>query len=44
MGLTQYVFHAAYHKSQIISTLRMMGKEGVGADYLFYLSHLENTR
>jgi len=42
--LTQYVVHTAYHRSQIMSALRMMGKEGVGTDYLFYLSHLENTK
>ena len=39
--LTQYVVHTAYHRGQIMSALRMMGKEGVGTDYLFYLSHLE---
>jgi len=44
MGLTQFVVHTAYHRSQIMSALRMMGKEVVGTDYLFYLSHLENTR
>ena len=42
--LTQYVVHTAYHRSQIMSALRMMGKEGVGTDYLFYLSHLKNTK
>ncbi len=42
--LTQYVVHTAYHRSQIMSAMRMMGKEGVGTDYLFYLSHLENTK
>ena len=42
--LTQYVVHTAYHRSQIMSALRMMGKDGVGTDYLFYLSHLKNTK
>ena len=42
--LTQYIVHTAYHRSQIMSALRLMGKEGVGTDYLFYLSHLENTK
>ena len=42
--LTQYVVHTAYHRGQIMSALRMMGKEGVGTDYLFYLSHLKNTK
>ncbi len=41
--LTQYVVHTAYHRGQIMSALRMMGKEGVRTDYLFYLSHLENS-
>jgi uncharacterized damage-inducible protein DinB len=41
--LTQYVVHTVYHRGQIMSALRMMGKEGVGTDYLFYLSHLENS-
>ena len=40
--LTQYVVHTAYHRSQIMSALRMMGKKGIGTDYLFYLSHLED--
>jgi len=40
--LTQYVVHTSYHRGQIMSALRMMGKEGIGTDYLFYLSHLEN--
>ena len=38
----QYLVHTAYHRSQIMSVLRMMSKEGIGTDYLFYLSHLEN--
>lgn len=42
--LILYVIHIAYHRSQIMSSLRMMGKEGVGTDYLYYLSHLENTK
>ena len=42
--LTQYVVHTAYHRGQIMSALRIMGKEGVGTDYLFYLSHLKNTK
>ena len=31
-------------RGQIMSALRIMGKEGVGTDYLFYLSHLKNTK
>jgi len=42
--LIQYVVHTAYHRGQIMSALRIMGKEGVGTDYLFYLSHLKNTK
>lgn len=38
----QYIIHTAYHRSQIMSAMRMLGKEAVGTDYLFYLSHLEN--
>ncbi len=40
--LTQYVVHTSYHRGQIMSALRMMDKEGVGTDYLFYLSHLKD--
>ena len=40
--LTQYVVHTSYHRGQIMSALRMMGKEGIGTDYLFYLSYLED--
>ena len=41
---TQYLIHTAYHRSQIMSALRMMEKEGIGTDYLFYLSHLAIDR
>ncbi len=36
----QYIIHTAYHRSQIMSAMRILGKEGVGTDYLFYLSSL----
>jgi uncharacterized damage-inducible protein DinB len=36
----QYMVHTAYHRSQIMSAMRMLGKEGIGTDYLFYLSSL----
>lgn len=36
----QYIIHTAYHRSQIMSAMRMLGKEGIGTDYLFYLSSL----
>lgn len=39
----QYMVHTAYHRSQIMSAMRMLGKEGIGTDYLFYLSHLHNS-
>ena len=37
----QYLLHSTYHRSQIMSALRMMDKKGIGTDFLFYLSHLE---
>ena len=37
---TQYLIHTAYHRAQVMSTMRTLGREGVGTDYLFYLSHL----
>jgi len=37
----QYLLHSTYHRSQIMSALRMMDKEGIGTDFLFYLSYLE---
>jgi uncharacterized damage-inducible protein DinB len=39
----QYMIHTAYHRSQIMSTMRMLGKVGIGTDYLFYLSSLHNS-
>ena len=39
----QYMIHTAYHRSQIMSAMRMLGKEGIGTDYLFYLSSLHNS-
>jgi len=37
----QYLFHSTYHRSQIMSAMRMMDKEGIGTDFLIYLSYLE---
>ena len=37
---TQYLIHTAYHRAQVMSAMRALGREGVGTDYLFYLSHL----
>ena len=41
---TQYLVHTAYHRAQIMSAMRALGKEGVGTDYLFYLSHLSGKQ
>jgi uncharacterized damage-inducible protein DinB len=38
--LTQYLLHTVHHRAQVMSALRLMGKEAVGTDYLFYLSSL----
>ena len=38
--LYQYLIHTVHHRAQIMSALRLMGKEAVGTDYLFYLSDL----
>jgi uncharacterized damage-inducible protein DinB len=40
----QYVLHTLYHRAQIMSALRILGKEGKTTDYLFYLSHLAKIR
>jgi len=37
---TQYLIHTAYHRAQVMSAMRALGSEGVGTDYLFYLSHI----
>jgi uncharacterized damage-inducible protein DinB len=39
---TQFLVHTVHHRAQIMSALRLMGKETVGTDYLFYLSSLSN--
>ena len=39
----QYLLHSIYHRSQIMSAFRILGKEGIGTDYLFYLSHLHDS-
>jgi uncharacterized damage-inducible protein DinB len=36
--LSQYLLHTQHHRAQIMSALRVMGKEAVTTDYLFYLS------
>jgi uncharacterized damage-inducible protein DinB len=38
--LTQYLIHTVHHRAQVMSALRLMGKEAIGTDYLFYLSSL----
>ena len=40
--LTQFLVHTVHHRAQIMSALRLMGKDAVGTDYLFYLSSLSN--
>ena len=40
----QYLIHSVYHRSQIMSAMRILGKEGIGTDYLFYLSYLHDTQ
>ncbi len=42
--LYQYLTHTVHHRAQIMSALRLMGKEAVGTDYLFYLSDLANHK
>jgi uncharacterized damage-inducible protein DinB len=38
--LSQYLLHTQHHRAQIMSALRVMGKEAVTTDYLFYLSDI----
>ena len=40
----QYIIHTVYHRGQLISMLKILGKEGVTTDYLFYLFHLEGRK
>jgi uncharacterized damage-inducible protein DinB len=37
---TQYLIHTVHHRAQVMSVLRLIGKEAIGTDYLFYLSSL----
>jgi uncharacterized damage-inducible protein DinB len=39
--LSQYILHTQHHRAQIMSALRLMGKEAKTADYLFYLSDVQ---
>jgi uncharacterized damage-inducible protein DinB len=39
--LSQYLLHTQHHRAQVMSTLRLMGKEAKTADYLFYLSDIQ---
>jgi len=38
--LLQYLIHTVHHRAQVMSALRLMGKEALGTDLLFYLSSL----
>lgn len=40
----QYILHTTYHRGQLLTMLKMLGKEGETTDYLFYLFHLENQQ
>ena len=40
----QYLLHTQHHRGQIMSALRAMGLEAKSTDYLFYLSHLNESR
>ena len=39
--LSQYLLHTQHHRAQIMSALRLMGKEAKTTDYLFYLSDIQ---
>jgi uncharacterized damage-inducible protein DinB len=39
--LSQYLLHTQHHRAQIMSALRLMGKEARTTDYLFYLSDVQ---
>jgi uncharacterized damage-inducible protein DinB len=39
---TQYLIHTVHHRAQVMSALRLMKKEAIGTDYLFYLSSEAN--
>jgi uncharacterized damage-inducible protein DinB len=39
--LSQYLLHTQHHRAQIMSALRLMEKEAVTTDYLFYLSDVQ---
>jgi uncharacterized damage-inducible protein DinB len=38
--ISQYLLHTQHHRAQIMSALRLMGKEAKTTDYLFYLSDI----
>lgn len=40
----QYILHTTYHRGQLLSMLKMLGKEGETTDYLFYLFHLKEEQ
>ena len=42
--LLQYLIHTVHHRAQVMSALRLMGKEALGTDLLFYLSSLPDIK
>ncbi|MFQ6088795.1 MAG: DinB family protein [Candidatus Methanofastidiosia archaeon] len=40
----QYVMHTTYHRGQILSTIKSLGKGGRTTDYLFYLFYLKEQK
>ena len=40
----QYITHTVYHRGQLMSALKNLGKEGITTDYLFYLFELDKNK
>lgn len=40
----QYITHTAYHRGQLMSAIKKLGKEGITTDYLFYLFELDKNK
>jgi uncharacterized damage-inducible protein DinB len=42
--LIVYVDHGSFHRGQLLSALKQLGKEGVSSDYFYYLCEKNNKK
>lgn len=42
--LVAYTDHSTFHRGQLLSALRLLGKQGISSDYYYYICEKNNTK